>query len=99
MRFLKISLVLYNCVMIAFSALDQLMNPESGWLTPQAAQLLVDWQPSPELRDRIGELGRKSSLGTLTTEERAEYREYLDDAEVISLLQAKARRLYVRHNN
>ncbi|MDZ4656833.1 MAG: hypothetical protein SH868_04560 [Bythopirellula sp.] len=85
--------------MIAPSALDQLMNPASGWLTPQAAQRLVDWRLSAELRGRIEELGQKANTGTLTPEEDSEYRHYLDDAEVISLLQAKARRLYSQVNN
>ena len=80
--------------MISNSAFDQLLNPATGWLTPQAAQKLVDWQVSDDMRSRIEALGRKANLGTLTEEEDAEYRSYLDDAEVISLMQAKAKRLY-----
>ncbi len=74
------------------SALDQLLNPDSGWLTPQSAQILVDWKISDELSARVEELGRKANLGSLSDQEDAEYRAYLDDAEVISLIQAKARR-------
>ena len=80
--------------MITTSALDQLLDPDSGWLTPQAAQKLVDWKVSAELRARIEELGEKANRGTLSDEEDVEYRTYLDDAEVISLMQAKARRIY-----
>lgn len=76
------------------SPLDQLLNPESGWLTPQSAQKLVDWKISDELRARVEELGRKANLGQLSDEEDAEYRAYLDDAELISLIQAKARRQF-----
>ena len=79
---------------MATSALDELLNPDTGWLTPQAAQKLINWTITDELRQRVEELGRKANLGLLTPEEDSEYREYLDDAEVISLLQAKARRLY-----
>ncbi len=82
--------------MITHSALDQFLNPTSGWMTPQSAQKLVDWKVSDELRKRVEELGRKANLGQLTVEEDAEYRVYLDDAEMISLMQAKARRLYLR---
>ena len=85
--------------MITLSALDQLLNPASGFLTPQSAQKLVDWKVSDELRKRVEELGRKANLGVLTEEEDAEYRAYLDDAEVISLMQAKTRRLYLRMND
>jgi hypothetical protein len=80
--------------MTTLNALDQLLNPAAGWLSPQAAQKLIDWQISDELRARIEELGRKANLGELTEEESGEYRAYLDDAEVICLMQAKARRLF-----
>lgn len=80
--------------MAILSVLDQFLNPDAGWLTPNSAQKLIDWKFSDELHDRVLDLGRKANLGTLTTEEDAEYRAYLDDAELISLMQAKARRLY-----
>jgi hypothetical protein len=79
--------------MESLSLFDQLFDPSAGWLTPQAAQRLVDWKVSDTLRSRIEELGRKANLGDLTDEEGAEYRAYLDEAEVVSLLQAKARRV------
>jgi hypothetical protein len=80
--------------METLSALDQLLNPNAGWLTPSSAQKLIDWKVSDELRNRIEGLGQKANRGQLTVEEDAEYRAYLDDAELVSLLQAKARRLY-----
>jgi hypothetical protein len=45
------------------------------------------------IADRIEELGRKADEGTLTPDEDAEYREYVEEGDVIALLQAKARRL------
>jgi hypothetical protein len=80
--------------MEAHSPLDQFLNPDAGWLTPQSAQHLVDWKVDEKLHARIEELGRKANLGTLTADEDVEYRDYLDDAEIISLMQAKTRRLY-----
>ena len=80
--------------MATLSALDQLLDPDTGWLTPNSAQKLIGWKVSGELRERIEALGRKANHGSLTAEEDAEYRAYLDDAELLSLLQAKARRLY-----
>lgn len=76
------------------SALDQLLSPDSGWLPPSGARKLIHWTVKNELRDRIEELGQKANRGELTSDEDAEYRAYLDDAEIISLLQAKARRHY-----
>lgn len=80
--------------METLSALDRLLDPNAGWLTPISAQKLIDWKVSDELRNRIEELGQKANRGNLTAEEDDEYRAYLDDAELISLMQAKARRLY-----
>ena len=80
--------------MATLSALDELLNPGAGWLTPQAAQRLVDWTLSDTLRERIEEPGRKANRGILSADEDAEYRAYLDEAELISLMQAKARRIY-----
>lgn len=80
--------------MATVSALDQLLNPDSGWLTPQSAQKLIEWRVSDEVRARIEELGRKANLGQLSKDEDAEYRAYLDDAERISLMQAKVRRQF-----
>ena len=80
--------------MESLSALDQLLNTATGWLTPVSAQKLINWKISDDLRTRIEDLGEKANRGTLTPEEDAEYRAYLDDAELISLMQAKARRLY-----
>jgi hypothetical protein len=79
--------------MATASSLDQLFDPVTGCLTLQVAQRIVDWRPDREFRKRIEELGRKADEGTLTPAEDAEYREYIDEADVIALLQAKARRL------
>jgi hypothetical protein len=79
--------------MLTTSTLDQFLDPTTGCLTPQIAQRIVEWQPDPKVRDRILELGRKAEEGTLTTEEDAEYERYIEDGDVIALLQAKTRRL------
>jgi hypothetical protein len=75
------------------STLDQFLDPTGGWLTPQIAERIVSWQPSVAVRERILELGRKADEGTLTPEEDAEYERYIEEGDVISLLQAKTRRL------
>ncbi len=80
--------------MSTIGAFDQFLNPSTGWLTPVAARKLIEWTVSDELRVRIEKLGRKANTGVLSPEEDAEYRPYLDDAEVINLMQAKARRMY-----
>jgi hypothetical protein len=82
--------------MATVSSLDKFLDPVNGWLTPQVAQRIVGWSPDEQLRNRIEELGRKADEGTLTPDEDAEYRECIDEGDLIALLQAKARRLLGR---
>jgi hypothetical protein len=82
--------------MATVSSLDVFLDPFHGCLTPQVAQRIVDWRPDEQLRMRIEELGRKADEGTLTPEEDAEYRDYIEEGDVIALVQAKARRLLGR---
>ena len=73
------------------NALDHFFDPPTGWLTRQVAQKIVDWKPDPAIRARILELGQKASEGRLTAEENAEYEQYIDEGDLIALLQLKAR--------
>ena len=78
------------------SSLDRFLDPATGCLTPQVAQRIVDWRPDPELQARIQELGRRANQGILTAEEDAEYEQYIEDGDLIALLQAKARGILAR---
>lgn len=66
------------------------MNPATGWLTPDVAQRIVNWRPDQSLKDRIAELGRKADEGTLSPEEDAEYKQYIEDGDLIAILQLKS---------
>jgi hypothetical protein len=89
-------MVLELVYMATASSLDRFLDPVNGCLTPEVARRIVDWRPDEELRQRIEELGRKADEGTLTSEEDAEYRDYIDEGDMIALLQAKARHLLAR---
>jgi hypothetical protein len=84
--------------MLTPSTLDQFLDPTTGCLTPQIAERIVKWQPSPEVRARILELGQKAEAGTFTPEEDAEYERNIEEGDVIALLQAKTRRLLDESN-
>jgi hypothetical protein len=73
------------------STLDTFLSPAAGWLTPEVAERIVVWRPDPKLKDRIAELGRKADEGTLSAEEDAEYEQYIEDGDMIAILQLKAR--------
>ena len=53
-------------------------------------------QPVTELLSHIEILRGKANQGTMTAEEEAEYREFVEAVDVISILQAKARRVLAK---
>lgn len=73
------------------SCLDQFLDPKNGWLTPETARQIVQWRPDESIRARVQELGRKANNGELTPEEDAEYEQYIDEGDMIALVQLKAR--------
>lgn len=74
------------------SCLDRLLDPLTEAFTPKMASALLDLRVDSELEARIGELRRKSNEGTLTLEEDAEYKDFVEAVDLISIMQAKARR-------
>lgn len=74
---------------------DNSSNPdfESKPGFAQAARDMIAFSWPPAVVARIGELGRKSNEGTLTDEERDEYRVFVDAGDTIAILKAKARRV------
>lgn len=79
--------------MITADFLNRYFDPVAAALTPQAARALVDAKPDDATATRVAELGRKSNAGTLSEEEREEYRLYVDAGDLIAILKAKARRV------
>ncbi len=77
--------------------LDRYLEPMTTVFTPQLAMKIVDLRPDAEVVARVEELGTKSDAGTLTEEERDEYRSLADAGTVIALLKAKARRFLTQH--
>lgn len=75
------------------SFLDRLLDPVSQCLTEESARQLVALRADPVLQERIELLADKCTEGELTPEEREEYETYVRAISVVSILQAKARKL------
>lgn len=82
--------------MAATSCLDRLLDPLTEAFTPGMAAALLDLRVDSELEARIGDLRRKANLGTLTADEDAEYKEFVEAVDLISIMQAKARRFLAK---
>jgi hypothetical protein len=73
--------------------LDKILEPLSSALTPELAQRLVGLRADAETQALIDTLGDKANEGTLTEAERRQYETYVRAGTLVSILQAKARKL------
>jgi hypothetical protein len=79
------------------SLLDRLLDPVTQALSPEAARRLVELRADKVAQDRIDELADKCTEGQLNADERAEYESLVNAANVIAILQAKAKVLLSRN--
>ena len=78
------------------SYLDRLLDPLTEALTPESASALLNLRADPDLEARIEELRFKANDGTLTAAEDAEYKDFVEAVDIVSIMQAKARRFLSR---
>ena len=78
------------------SYLDRLLDPLTDALTPESASALLNLRADPEVQARIEELRRKANEGMLTLAEDAEYKDFVEAVDIVSIMQAKARRFLAR---
>jgi hypothetical protein len=78
--------------MSATAVLNEILDPVGRFLTAESAKQLVELRASPSIQALIEHLAVKSTEGTLTTEERADYETYVAAGTFIAILQAKARK-------
>jgi hypothetical protein len=80
------------------SYLDRLLEPVTESFTPELARTLVELRADDELQAEIEALRQKANLGTLTGEEHAAYKDFVEALDVLSIIQSKARRFLVNHS-
>ncbi len=73
--------------------LDRLLDPFAKCLTADVARRLADMRPDPATQARIDQLAAMANEGTLGPAEQAEYLGYVEAIDIVSILQAKARKL------
>jgi hypothetical protein len=84
--------------MVTTSFLDRLLDPLTEAFTPKMASALLALRADSELETDIGELRQKANDGTLTPREDAEYKDFVEAVDLISIMQAKARRFLARQS-
>jgi hypothetical protein len=71
--------------------LNRLLKPVDRCLSEEGARELVSLRADAEPHARVSELAGKCNEGTLTPEEWAEYEAFVMAADIVAILQAKAR--------
>ena len=84
--------------MATTSYLDRFLDPLAEVFTPKMATALLELRADSELEAHIDELRRKANDGTITPAEDAEYKDFVEAVDVISIMQAKARRFLARRS-
>lgn len=78
--------------------LDRFLAPVADAFTPEFARTVVDIRADDELQAHVNMLAQKANDGTITPGEDAEYKALIDAADLISVLQLKARRFLAKHS-
>ncbi len=79
------------------SYLDRFLDPVTDAFTPEMARTIVDLRADAEIEARIEILRQKANEGTLTPDEDAEYKEFVEAVDIISIIQSKARKFLAKH--
>ncbi|HEX4145061.1 MAG TPA: hypothetical protein VHY91_16260 [Pirellulales bacterium] len=83
--------------MSTISILDQFLDPLTEALSPEVARRLIELRASAAVQARVDELATKANGGTLSMAEEAEYREFVEAVDIVSIIQSKARRYLAQH--
>ena len=77
--------------------LNRFLEPVTDAFTPETARQFAELRTDAELQAHVDDLARKANDGTITPAEDAEYKAIIDAADLVSILQMKARRFLREH--
>ena len=83
--------------MTTIGYLDRFLEPMTEVLTPQVARKIADLRADPDTQARVDELSAKANDGTLSPDEDTEYKGYVEAADIMGIIQSKARRFLAQH--
>ena len=90
---------IYNLNMSTITYLDRFLDPLTDAFSPEVARRVLELKASTEIQARAEHLAEKSESGTLSPEEVLEYRSFIEAVDIVSVIQAKARRFLARHGS
>lgn len=76
------------------TVLDEVLGPlVHECFTPDVARLVAEYKADEKVERRLDELSAKCTEGSLSADEQAEYEDFVQAIDLISIIQAKARGL------
>jgi hypothetical protein len=76
--------------------LDRLLDPVTQAFTPEMAKAIVNLRADDEMQAQVDVLRQKANEGTLSEIEEAEYKDFVEAVDFISIIQSKARRFLAK---
>ncbi len=77
--------------------LDELLDPFTGCLDAGSAQRVARFEIAPSVQQKAAALAERANEGLLTQDEENDYEALINAADLIAILQLKARRLFNSH--
>ena len=84
--------------MATVSYLNRFLEPVTDAFTIESARTFANLRADAELQSYVDELASKANEGTITPAEDAEYKAIIDAADLVAILQLKARRFLMKHS-
>jgi len=78
--------------------LDRFLAPVADAFTPEFARTVADIKTDPDLQSYLDTLASKANDGSISDTEDAEYKALIDAADLVTVLQLKARRFLAKHS-
>ncbi len=85
--------------MVSLLLWDRIIDSAGGAMTLDSAKAILAMTIPPADRDRYAALSERAQRGELTPDERADLEAYVETADLLGLLQSKARTRLSRHNS
>jgi hypothetical protein len=84
--------------MATANTIDRFLGLDADQLTPPMASAILTFTATDEVKKRVSDLADKSNFGTITEEERDEYKEYIELAGLLTNAKSKARKFLAKQD-
>lgn len=78
---------------VSSPVLERLLDPLTRCLTKESARKLLELRAEPQLQSLVDKLAEKCNEGTLSSNEQADYANFVAFGTFVALLKSKARQL------